>query len=281
MTRRAYTPPRLTLLLGDCLERMRELPAASVDAVVTDPPYGLKFMGRKWDSQVPTAAVWAEALRVLKPGGHMLSFFGTRTYHRGVVAIEDAGFEVRDMISWLFYTGRPASKSHLKPGHNPISLAKKPGRGAINIERCRIGTDGGCAFAGGKKRPSKNTYGNGLNGDFSQPVPGLGRWPANVVCDTKSRFFYCAKASPAERGVGNNHPTVKPVALMRWLCHLITPPGGLILDPFLGSGTTGIAALREGFSFIGIEQDPDYLEIARRRIAADAPLLAGAEDANV
>jgi hypothetical protein len=273
---------------------------------------------------------------VLKPGGHLLAFGGTRTVHRIAVAIEDAGFEIRDQIVWMYGSGFP--KSHnigagfgtaLKPAHEPIIVARKPligtvaanvtahGTGALNIDGCRIGSDGGCRtdapYAGGKRGA---VYNVGLNEQRSPCVDGLGRWPANVCLDETaaemldaqsgaSRFFYVAKASRAERNAGldgmaekplnwsagtknpgsfqsdgthkaaqNHHPTVKPVALMRWLVRLVTPPGGVVCDPFLGSGTTGIAAVLEDMGFVGIEQSAEYLEIARRRIAhAQGPLL--------
>lgn len=314
---------------GDSLEVLRTLGTHSVDAVVTDPPYGLKFMGKKWDYDVPTTAMWSEVLRVLKPGGHLLSFGGTRTYHRMVVSLEDAGFEVRDQIQWLYGSGFP--KSHnlgngigtaLKPANEPIVLARKPlsektvaanvlkwGCGGLNIDASRIDLkDGETTPDMGEKRIG---------------VPNIkstqGRWPANLLLDEvaaemldeqsiaggmhsagksrgkglakqdqvgglfgvgqhegngvrfgdsggASRFFYCAKSSKGERGEGNGHPTVKPLKLMEYLCRLITQPGGTILDPFMGSGSTGVAAKNLNFKFIGIEMSEEYVEIARKRI---------------
>lgn len=380
----------LTLLLGDCLETMKGLPDNSVDAVVTDPPYGLSFMGKSWDHGVPGVEFWREMLRIMKPGAHLAAFSGTRTYHRMAVAIEDAGFQVRDMCAWVYGSGFP--KSHdvskaidreagaerekirinaddlknppnmvggvnngsdrpwrieaiekgyheidsdapateaakkwsgwgtaLKPAQEPICIARKPligtvaqnvqewGTGALNIDGCRIVAEKPTGWGGG----GTPMYEGGLTSDEA-PRPVIGRWPANlchdgseevlrIFPDSKSgeetaprgtggiwsgesnapcgpqygntgsaaRFFYCAKAGRQERDAGarhNHHPTVKPVALMRWLCRLMTPPGGLILDPFMGSGTTGIAARVEGFRFIGCEREPEYMEIARRRI---------------
>jgi site-specific DNA-methyltransferase (adenine-specific) len=325
---------KIDLLLGDCLERMRELPDGCVDAIVTDPPYGLSFMGKKWDYDVPSTEIWAECLRVLKPGGHLLAFAGTRTQHRMAVRIEDAGFEIRDMIAWVYGSGFP--KSHnldgerqgwgtaLKPALEPITVARKPligtvaanvlahGTGAINVDGCRV-RDGSET---GNERPKyaannqNAVYGVGMGGGAWENT--VGRWPANLIHDgsqivldlfpeTKSgalnqasvqadnriygqhdgyanpkqygadtgsaaRFFYCAKTSKKDRGDANNHPTVKPTDLMRYLCRLVTQPGGTVLDPFMGSGSTGKAAKREGFSFIGIEQDEAYFEIAQRRI---------------
>jgi site-specific DNA-methyltransferase (adenine-specific) len=311
---------------------MKELPDCSVDACVTDPPYGLSFMGKAWDYDVPSAEMWREVLRVLKPGGHLLAFAGTRTQHRMAVAIEDAGFEIRDMIAWIYGSGFP--KSHnlkgdwegwgtaLKPALEPITVARKPfkgtvaanvlehGTGAINIDGCRIEagadytelkvTQGGDHFSIGSESKTRGTT-------FQ---PAAGRWPANLIHDgsddvvglfpqststgtagsvesdrygkftrketgqqigfgdsgSAARFFYCAKASKADRGDGNSHPTVKPTELMRYLCRLVTPPCGVVLDPFMGSGSTGKAAVLEGFEFIGIEREAEYLEVARQRM---------------
>jgi site-specific DNA-methyltransferase (adenine-specific) len=393
-----------TLHTGDCLEVMRGMAANSVDAIVTDPPYGLAFMGQKWDYDVPQVDVWREALRVLKPGGHMLCFAGTRTQHRMAVNIEDAGFEIRDMIAWVYGSGFP--KSHdiskaidreagavrevakqtlngdlvdserdvdvkrttgigtgkgatpimsdtknvfittpatpaaqqwqgwgtaLKPALEPVTLARKPfkgtvaanvlewGTGAINVDGCRVEMDGESiirrATENGKltnahmeMRPwmkRRIESGEPLKQNFENTT---GRFPANLIHDGSdevialmgdmARFFYCAKASKADRDEGlegmalqecgtyaqdewsrqnmggfaqlrrNHHTTVKPTDLMRYLCRLITPPHGVILDPFMGSGSTGKAAMLEGFGFIGIELNPDYVDMARRRIDA-------------
>ena len=411
------------ILHGDSLKELAKLDANSVDAVVTDPPYGLAFMGKKWDYDVPSVELWREVFRVMKPGAHLLSFGGTRTYHRMVVAIEDAGFEIRDQVAWLYGSGFPKSldvskaidkaagaeptkvgegykvpniknnnyaRAHdrgteihfattattatakqwqgwgtaLKPANEPIVLARKPlekgltvaenvlkwGVGAINVDAGRIGSETikTCAK---EKGSSFTSVGNaqGFNGcaeNFHQ-----GRWPANVLLDEEaaamldeqslaggmhgagrsrgkglskqtndgamfgvgnhegngvrfgdsggaSRFFYVAKTSKRERNAGlegmaavvrndgrdeslksgdvpmnrsnnakqNFHPTVKPIKLMEYLCKLITPAGGVILDPFLGSGSTGCAAVKLGFKFIGIEREAEYVEIARKRI---------------
>lgn len=405
--------------LGDCLEVLKTFPENSIDSVVTDPPYGLALMGKKWDYDVPSVDIWKEVFRVLKPGGHLLSFGGTRTYHRMVVNIEDAGFEIRDQIQWLYGSGFP--KSHdvskgidkqagaertetfiredfakrsnkteqrasqvpcgekglytlpstdqakqwqgwgtaLKPANEPICLARKPlekgltiaenvlkySAGALNIDASRVSNSG---YSLGDKNKSIAFGINGLIEEQPRCDGAQGRWPANLILDEDaaqmldeqsgtlktnhgkikstlkknigyggyarieqkiqssaggaSRFFYVAKASKRERNVGldgvvpkekqgnrpnsadpsgkfpdhdhrpsgaNNHPTVKPIKLMEYLCKLITPPQGTILDPFMGSGSTGIAAKKLGFEFIGIEMNEEYLEIAKKRIGED------------
>ena len=343
---------RWQVTTGDSLEVLAELEPNSIDSVVTDPPYELGFMGKSWDSTGIAYRVdlWEQVLRVLKPGGHLLAFSGSRTYHRMAVAIEDAGFQIRDQIMWVYGSGFPKSLdvskafdkaagveravlgvysgatnigkkcdgkkgyghdgtstngidrtvkitapssdlakqwqgwgTALKPAHEPIVMARKPligtvaqtvqahGTGAINVDGCRVGQ----------------------------------RWPANLIhdgsqevvahfSDGSARFFYCPKAGKRDRDQGlsgfevkaaggmqgrndgslgsvtmraNHHPTVKPFDLMRYLCRLVTPPGGLVLDPFTGSGSTGKAAVMEEFSFQGIERDPEYADIARARIS--------------
>lgn len=491
--------------LGDCLEVMRGMPENSVDSIVTDPPYGLSFMGKKWDYDVPSTEIWAECLRVLKPGGHLLAFAGTRTQHRMAVRIEDAGFEIRDMIAWVYGSGFPKSLdvskaidkmagrlesgesvqalketlislfdasgktrkaidvecgfrasnyltlpgndkrpdpwvnvlpskekwvvikrtlgcdtdisgrldvlfaeaerevigrqtkarstsgasalptmggkvvykswditapateaaaqwqgwgTALKPALEPITMARKPligtvaanvlahGTGGLNIDGCRVDAGDGRPLIESKSEASLNAFGSGLNGSRSAGVTTHGRWPANLILsddpdvvaafpqakgqqgaltgsepsskttntfgefagrapseprgDTGSaaRFFYCAKASKEDRNDGchgmqemqyshdgretpidnayqrnssnssNSHPTVKPTDLMRYLCRLVTPIGGIILDPFMGSGSTGRGAVLEGFRFIGIEREAQYFEIAKARISS-------------
>lgn len=408
------------IIHADCVEHMAALPPNSIDAIVTDPPYGLEFMGKDFDKLGTGAAQtawhrrWADqAIRVVKPGAHIAAFGGTRTVHRLACALEDAGFEIRDTIQWLYGTGFPKSRNFagqdldgadaerwtgwgtaLKPAHEPIILARKPligtvarnvlahGTGALNIDASRI--------AGAKPSTGRGSSGAGFRfaGQGRVDDDGRGRWPANVIlshaadcqeagvkkikggndprgsdgrrhsgmglfveggghhthtahhagysdahgketiaawicvegCPVaaleaqragSSRFYYCAKASKREREAGcegldavqqdtsrtpcdpggdnprnrgakkrrNHHPTVKPVALMRWLVRLIVPPGGVVLDPFGGSGTTGVAALLEHRDCILIEREAPYVEIAAARIAPAARLAAAARAA--
>jgi site-specific DNA-methyltransferase (adenine-specific) len=440
----------MRLELGDCLEVLKTIPDNSVDSIVTDPPYALNFMGKKWDYDVPSKEIWEECLRVLKPGAHLLSFGGSRTYHRMVVRIEDAGFQIRDQIMWMYGSGFP--KSHnigksidklqgnerevvgiqklqgtaatlkgkpnrenwydqgeggtytsqieltkgtsewegwgtaLKPAHEPIVLARKPlsektvaenvlkwGTGGLNIDVSRIGTDDDTSRKVSDRKNEINIINSNKVGSMTEDWK-MGRWPANIILDEEagqvldqqsgistgkvgmtqqsspnniyqgfkskgdtkvndgktdkggaSRFFYCPKTSKKDRnegmpeevgifhqrprredgtiiykeknpeewdeamsklprkdktskaaaeeklqdntdGLKNNHPTVKPTALMEYLIKLITPVGGTVMDCFLGSGSTGKAAVRNGFDFIGIEREEEYLNIARARI---------------
>jgi site-specific DNA-methyltransferase (adenine-specific) len=395
---------------GNNIDLLRQMPDCSVDAIVTDPPYELGFMGKKWDSTgiAYSVELWSECLRVLKHGGHLLAFSGSRTYHRMAVAIEDAGFDIRDQIMWVYGSGFPKSLdiskaidktngiwrgragavsslngamsggnyertpkgkpvtdeaqhwsgwgTALKPAHEPIVMARKPlaektvaenvlrhGTGAINIDGCRVeSTD---SFGGGAKGTSG--FADGYAHDGWVAGSSLGRFPANFIHDgseevlalfpdtaasnktkhtiekqnqnnqifghglgtispentysdsgSAARFFYCAKANKAERNAGlqdlpekeagiknesgrgfsetdphrkimrqNFHPTVKPIALMRYLVRMVTPPNGTVLDPFAGSGTTLVAAILEGFDAIGMELTADYLPIIEGRVA--------------
>lgn len=316
----------IDLRCGDSLEVLKSFEDNTFSSVVCDPPYGLSFMGKKWDYDVPTKELWAEVLRVLKPGGILLSFAGTRTQHRMAVNIEDAGFEIRDMIAWISAYRMPKHVSCLKPALEPITLARKPAKKAtpLNIDACRIDGRERVDYGLSKSvRTQGNTFGvPSESADFDSTK---GRWPANVIhdgseevislfpdsagsggsvpnvkttgygdgigkgsseyfggerkkvdCGTGSaaRFFYSSRASKKDRneglpeGMENTHSTVKPTDLMRYLCRLVTPPGGTVLDPFMGSGSTGKAAVLEGFNFVGIDLDPSYVEIARARIEA-------------
>jgi len=255
------------LYKGDCLEKLGEIQSAYIDAIITDPPYGLSFMGKKWDYEVPSVAIWKECLRVLKPGGHLLSFSSARTYHRMACNIEDAGFGIIDQIMWVYGSGFPKGKSQLKPSHEPIVMARKGGKKQeLRINDCRVGNEERTNPISGE---SKNCYDPIFNQTSTQC---LGRWPANLIHDGNinieafNNFFYCAKASNSDRGKGNNHPTVKPIDLMRYLIRLVCPVGSVVLDPFMGSGTTGKAALEEGMEFIGIEQSKEYMDISKKRL---------------
>lgn len=362
----------VSILIGDCRERMAALDADSIDSCVTDPPYHLTsivkrfgaanaapakvgktgayaraskgFMGQQWDGGDVAfqPETWAEVLRVLKPGAHLVAFSGTRTYHRMACAIEDAGFEIRDQLAWTYGSGFPKSHNQpggwgtaLKPAWEPICLARKPlqgtvagniaahGTGALNIDGCRIAHNEDCKMMAAQTDPAVMSGGGKVQqGGRHKPVLELkpeGRWPANIIHDgseevlaafptvasgqpsgvkaggsknvyghfeggiavtgygdegSAARFFYCAKATTEERGEGNNHPTVKPIDLMRWLCRLVTPKGGTVLDPFSGSGSTLVAADAEQFNAIGCELSPDYAEIAERRVRDAAGMFA-------
>jgi site-specific DNA-methyltransferase (adenine-specific) len=385
---------RYTLHLGDSLEVMKTMESNSVDAVVSDPPYGLTFAGKNWDKGVPNEVYWQEAYRIAKPGAHIIAFGGTRTFHRLTCAIEDAGWDIRDCLVWLYGSGFPKSQNvsknidkllgaerekvrtpmiqgtpyfhklgdtrpwihkaleqgyhehdsdepvtdeakkwdgwgtTLKPAWEPIILARKPfdgsvaanilvnGVGAMNLKACRIGDE---------VLEQKSSTSSPV---FQREVPNftperVGRWPANVLLDEDSaievdkqsgtsksikrqrdglerrpslfdlrpnykirghddfggasRFFYISKASTSEREEGleaiestterkNSHPTVKPVEIMQYLVRLVTPLNGIVLDPFMGSGTTGCACMKEGMRFVGIDITPEYVDIADRRI---------------
>lgn len=315
----------MKLLYGDCRTMLKQLPDASVDSIVTDPPYELGFMGKSWDSTgvAYDMSVWQECLRVLKPGGHLLAFGGSRTYHRLAVAIEDTGFQIRDQIMWVYGSGFPKSLNigkqddceewegwgtALKPAHEPIVMARKPldgtvannvltyGVGGINIDGCRVGRADGDNSSAGNRTATFGTQdtlsGGDGSGGWSQNEAG--RFPANFIHDgsdevlalfsetgkSTARFFYCAKPNKTERNAGlvgfngettapakNFHPTVKPLALMRYLVRLVTPPNGTVLDPFAGSGTTLVAATMEKLDCIGIEMTEEYLPIIEARVA--------------
>ena len=291
------------VLLGDCLEVMKTFPANHFTGIVTDPPYGLRFMNAEWDHAVPGIEFWKEALRISKPGSFLLCFGGSRTYHRITCAIEDAGWEIRDCIMWIYGSGFPKSKGCLKPAYEPIILARKKGSNPkLNIDECRLET---------RAKPLNDLRKERKGSFFSFLKPknydsSKGRWPANIILDEenenlfgdRSRFFYCAKASSLERNAGcrelpdksggglnstvngdsrtghltiqkNNHPTVKPLKLMEYLITLISPKTEtIILDPFAGSGSTLVACKKLGIPCIGIEKEEKYIKISKERIKA-------------
>jgi DNA modification methylase len=312
-------------LLGDCRQVMPTLPAHVFDSVVTDPPYELGFMGKKWDATGVAfdPATWRAVLRVLKPGGYMLAMGGSRTYHRLACAIEDAGFEIRDCLMWLYGSGFPKGQGCLKPAYEPILLARRPGPKVLplGVNKCRVGAEQRqnpqAGFVRRGRTDEEVFLGTDKNRPTEPPPTVNGRYPANVLHDggeevmeafaafgltsttgkrtersrdaevagtawgtnnhksieyadeppgTAARFFYTAKASKRERGEGNNHPTVKPLALMRWLVKLVTPEGGTVLDPFGGSGSTACAALLEGRRCTLIEENTEYHQIIKTRL---------------
>jgi len=342
MTEPYYSHNGITIYHGDCRDVLPGL--SGMDTVITDPPYGLTFMGKDWDRGVPGVHFWQLILAACKPGAMLMAFGGTRTFHRLTCAIEDAGFEIRDCLMWVYGSGFP--KSHnigkqvegwsgygtaLKPAWEPIILAMNPidgtfannalthGVAGLNVDGGRISYNGETPNLGGRAKHTRGDgYGFKEQGDEAH-INTAGRFPANLIHDgsdevvgkfpvstsskhtysrgisnaadcggikfaspqlegktigfsdtgSAARFFYCAKASRAERGEGNHHPTVKPLALMQYLCRLTkTPTGGTVLDPFAGSGSTLIAAQNEGRSAIGIEMDEAYCEIAANRLQA-------------
>jgi site-specific DNA-methyltransferase (adenine-specific) len=334
---------------GDCLVVLAGMAEDSVDAVVTDPPYELGFMGKSWDASgiAFSADTWRQVLRVMKPGAHLVAFGAPKNYHRLACAIEDAGFEIRDSLMWVFGTGFPKSLNvgegrgtALKPAYEPIVLARKPlsektvaanvlrwGTGALNIDATRIEMEASDRAAYEDKRRSfggtKSNDGKTITFNASPVLSpeeliersSKGRWPANLCHDgsqevldlfphTKSgtltpdmdikastgwaggsqanrvkntftsnegsaaRFFYSAKASKTDRA-GSKHPTVKPISLMQWLVRLVTPPNGTVLDLFAGSGTTGQAAINEGFNAILIEREAEYINDIKNRLTLE------------
>ena len=314
----------MLLLNGDCIEQMQKLidEGVQVESVVTDPPYELGFMGKSWDASgiAFDKKTWELAFELLNPGGYLLAFSASRNYHRMAVAVEDAGFEIRDQIMWIYGSGFPKSLNlgdgwgtALKPAHEPIVMARKfiegtnknnrekYGTGGINIDGCRVGKEILEEQIAGRS----NKIGTFERKNMITPKRE-GRFPANVMHDGLdegwARFFYCPKTAKSERNQGlvefddkqyshdgrkksienpyqrnksiskNSHPTVKPFELMKYLCRLVTPKGGTVLDPFMGSGSTGMAAKDEGFDFIGIEREKEYFEISEQRIKTTAPL---------
>lgn len=307
-----------SLFHADCLRVREYIEDESVDAIVTDPPYGLGFMGHGWDHEVPGPEYWREFLHVAKPGANLVACGGTRTWHRLACAIEDAGWEIYDSLAWLYSQGYPKAKTLLKPAHEPIVMARKPGPAYLNLDACRIPAERKGRHSKRTARDHDRASTAALSMRAGDPCDGKGRWPANVLLDEAcaglldeqsgvlrsgysagfigriersvalsdkramirpesvyadeggaSRFYYVAKASKSERthdgAVENTHPTVKPIALMEWLAVLVTPPGGCIMDPFMGSGTAAVACEKQGFDFIGFEKDMASFETAEAR----------------
>jgi site-specific DNA-methyltransferase (adenine-specific) len=291
----AYTSPYydhdgVTIYHGDCREVLPEMSAESVGAVVTDPPYELGMGGWDRSGVAFDTDTWRAVLRVMKPGSHLFAFGGTRTYHHLGGAIEDAGFEIRDCVAWLHGQGFPKGQN-LKPGFEPILLARKSGLHVLNIDPGRLNSgrwpanvvlDESAATAlddqsGEVGNGWKRNYGEDYAAEERQYGGGVfgggGYKGASTYVDSggASRFFYCAKASKSDRGRDNDHPTVKPVELMRWLIRLVGRPVGGILDPFVGSGTTLQAAFLEHHAAIGIEMDAHYCDLSVRRLSAVQP----------
>jgi DNA modification methylase len=275
------------LVCSDNIDFMSTLPGNSIDACITDPPYGMDIAGVGWDHNVPPVETWREVYRILKPGAFILSFCSPEFYHRMAVAVEDAGFRPLDMIVWMVTT-KMAKANRLKPAHEPIFVAQKPlegsieknfekwGCGKINVDQARVPWDGkpptGWVKGGSKRR----SFGGEVSKASQQAVKETedanpnGRYPSNIIghfdIAEHQKYFYAPRATRKERGEYNDHPTPKPIALMRYLCRVYAPKGGLVLDPFMGSGSTGIAALQESQKFIGIDMTSHYVDIAELRI---------------
>lgn len=278
-----------SLHLGDCLEVLKKLDDNSIDSIVSDPPYGISFMGKKWDYDVPSKEIWEECLRVLKPGGYMVAFAGSKTQHRMAHRIEEAGFEVVDVMIWTYASGFP--KSH-NVANNIDKMFGASTRGkAIPMASTNLPTgkyaieklEGNKVEKYEARTPHGEpwvAWGTALKPAI-EPIT-LAKKPGEAILNLSGkRVFFNSKASKKDRDEGikpsspsegrntshnNTHPTVKPTSLMAELCHIITPIGGTILDPFMGSGSTGKAAIANGFSFVGIEREQEYLDIARMRI---------------
>jgi DNA modification methylase len=272
------------ILQGNNIDILKSIEDNSIDACITDPPYGMGM--EHWDGSVPTVEVWREVIRVLKPGAFCLSFCSPELYHRMATAVEEAGFKITDMIQWMVTT-KMAKHNRLKPAHEPIVVAQKPfngtikdhfekwGVGKINIEDARIPWDGkpptGWIKGGSKRRTfgkSKTRSNKEIEG--TEDANPKGRYPSNIIGHLDEplhqKYFYAPRATRKEKGEYNDHPTVKPVSLMRYLVRVYSPIGGTVLDPFNGTGTTGIGALQESREYIGIELEPNYKDISEKRI---------------
>jgi site-specific DNA-methyltransferase (adenine-specific) len=266
---------------------MKAMEENSVDACITDPPYGMEIAGVGWDKNVPPVNTWKEVYRVLKPGAFVLSFCNPEFYHRMAVNVEYAGFRPMDMIVWMVTT-KMAKANRLKPAHEPIFVAQKPlegsieknferwGCGKINITTTRVPWEGkpptGWIKGGTNRRAFGSDVAKAANADVKETEDANpnGRYPSNIIGHfdepNHQKYFYAPRATRKERGEYNDHPTPKPISLMRYLCRVYTPTGGLVLDPFMGSGSTGIGALQEDCDFVGIDMTQHYVDIAQRRI---------------
>jgi site-specific DNA-methyltransferase (adenine-specific) len=266
---------------------MKQMAENSIDACITDPPYGMDIAGVGWDHNVPPVETWREVYRVLKPGAFVLSFCAPEFYHRMAVAVEDAGFRPLDMVVWMVTT-KMAKANRLKPAHEPIFVAQKLpegsiaknvekwGCGKINIDQARVPWDGeppkGWIKGGTKRRAFGGDVAKAANLTVKETEDANpnGRYPSNIIGhfdnEEHQKYFYAPRATRKERGEYNDHPTPKPISLMRYLTRVYAPKGGLVLDPFMGSGSTGIASLQEGCNFVGIDMTKKYVDIATRRI---------------
>ena len=281
---------------ADCIEHLKTIEDNHFDSVVTDPPYHLTsiakrftnsteakygkdgsfqrlskgFHGHEWDGGdiAFTTDLWKEVYRTIKPGAVLLAFAATRNYHRMATAIEDSGFEIFDMINWIYGSGFPKRKNLLKPAHEPIVMARKGVNKPLNLDECRVGDFEQDTSKNRRNTQEEQIFKGGWKGDKGGEVV-KGRWPANVIHDGLeedwSKYFYCSKASKKEKD-DTNHPTVKPIDLMRYLVKLVTPKDGLVLDPFAGTGTTGEACILEGRNYYLIEKTKEYISDIEKRI---------------
>lgn len=275
------------LICSDNVSAMEQIPDNSIDSCITDPPYGMEIAGVGWDHDVPPVETWKQVLRILKPGAFVLSFCSPEFYHRMAVNVDDAGFKPMDMINWIVTT-KMAKQNRLKPAHEPIFVAQKPfagtiksnaeqwGTGVIDIDSNRVPWEGkpptGWIKGGSKRRAFGGTVDKArdqANRETTDANPA-GRYPMNVIGHFDSsdhqKYFYAPRATRKERGEYNDHPTPKPISLMRYLIRVYAPSNGVVLDPFCGSGSTGIASLQEGRQFIGIDMSQHYIDITKRRI---------------
>lgn len=275
------------LICSDNIEAMRSIGDSCIDACITDPPYGMEIAGANWDKNVPPVDTWKEVYRILKPGAFVLSFCNPEYYHRMAVNVEEAGFRPVDMIFWMVTT-KMAKHNRLKPAHEPIFVGQKPldgtlknnvekwGCGMINVNSTRVPwekTPPTGWIKGGSKR---RAFGGKVEKAADQLVKETedanpnGRYPSNIIghfdIEDHQKYFYAPRVTRKERGEYNDHPTPKPISLMRYLCRIYVPLGGSVIDPFVGSGSTGIGALQEGMKFIGIDMSQHYCDIANQRI---------------